>query len=138
MPEGAEEQEYMELKPYVEKLMDAQRKMATQYLAEARKLFTEGKSGYEEGEGGMALLRSYRAMPKNRPLIKFLSEDGVKVGLQRAENHYMQEQSKKMHIVDEPLLFTIDEKNRQIELTERGGEYLTKYNTCLLYTSRCV
>lgn len=90
--------------------MDAQRKMATQYLAEARKLFTEGKSGYEEGEGGMALLRSYRAMPKNRPLIKFLSEDGVKVGLQRAENHYMQEQSKKMHIVDEPLLFTIDEK----------------------------
>ena len=129
VPEGAEEQEYMELKPYVEKLMDAQRKMATQYLAEARKLFTEGKSGYEEGEGGMALLRSYRAMPKNRPLIKFLSEDGVKVGLQRAENHYMQEQSKKMHIVDEPLLFTIDEKNRQIELTERGAEYLTKYNT---------
>ncbi len=129
VPEGAEEQEYMELKPYVEKLMDAQRKMATQYLAESRKLFQEGKGGYDEGEGGMALLRSYRAMPKNRPLIKFLSEDGVKVGLQRAENHYMQEQSKKMHIVDEPLLFTIDEKNRQIELTERGGEYLTKYNT---------
>ena len=129
VPEGAEEQEYLELKPYVEKLMDAQRKMATQFLAEARKLFAEGKSGYEEGEGGMALLRSYRAMPKNRPLIKFLSEDGVKVGMQRAENHYMQEQNKKMHIVDEPLLFTIDEKNRQIELTERGGEYLTKYNT---------
>ncbi|MDZ4748139.1 MAG: preprotein translocase subunit SecA [Saprospiraceae bacterium] len=129
VPEGAEEQEYMELKPYVVKLMDAQRKMATQYLAEARKLFLDGKAGYEEGESGMALLRSYRAMPKNRPLIKFLSEDGVKVGLQRAENHYMQEQSKKMHLVDEPLLFTIDEKNRQIELTERGAEYLTKYNT---------
>ncbi len=129
VPAGAEEQEYMELRPYVEKLMEAQRKLATQYLAEARKLFQEGKSGSDEGQGGMALLRSYRAMPKNRPLIKFLSEDGVKVGLQRSENHYMQEQSKKMHLVDEPLLFTIDEKNRQIELTERGAEYLTKYNT---------
>jgi len=97
--------------------MDAQRKLATQYLTEARKLFTEGKTGYQEGEAGLALLRSYRAMPKNRPLIKFLSEDGVKVTLNRAENHYMQEQSKHMHEADEPLLFTIDEKNRQVELT---------------------
>jgi preprotein translocase subunit SecA len=129
VPEGAEEQEYMELRPYVEKLMDAQRKMATQYLAEARKLFQEGKTGYQEGEAGMSLLRSYRAMPKNRPLIKFLSEDGIKVALQRAENHYMQEQSKNMHLVDEPLLFTIDEKNRQVELTEQGAEFLAKYNT---------
>ena len=129
VPEGAEEQEYMELKPYVEKLMDAQRKLATQYLAEARKLFQEGKTGHQEGEAGLALLRSYRAMPKNRPLIKFLSEDGVKITLNRAENHYMQEQSKHMHEADEPLLFTIDEKNRQVELTERGGEYLSKYNT---------
>ncbi len=128
VPEGAEEQEYMELRPYVEKLMDAQRKLATQYLAEARKLFQEGKSGHQEGDAGMALLRSYRALPKNRPLIKFLSEDGVKVALQRSENHYMQEQSKNMHLVDEPLLFTIDEKNRQIELTENGSEYLAKYN----------
>ena len=129
VPEGAEEQEYMELRPYVEKLMEAQRKLATQYLSDARKLFQEGAIGYDEGEAGMALLRSYRAMPKNRPLIKFLSEDGVKVTLQRAENHYMQEQSKRMHLVDEPLYFTIDEKNRQIELTEKGAEYLSKYNT---------
>jgi len=129
VPEGAEEQEYMELRPYVEKLIDAQRKLATQYLSEARKLFQEGKVGNNEGEAGLALLRSYRALPKNRPLIKFLSEDGVKVGLQRAENHYMQEQNKHMHIADEPLLFTIDEKNRQIELTERGADYLNKYNT---------
>jgi preprotein translocase subunit SecA len=129
VPEGAEEQEYMELRPYVEKLIEAQRKLATQYLAEARKLFQEGKAGYQEGEAGMSLLRSYRALPKNRPLIKFLSEDGVKVQLQRAENHYMQEQSKNMHLVDEPLLFTIDEKNRQIELTERGTDYLAKYNS---------
>lgn len=129
VPEGAEEQEYMELKPYVEKLIDAQRKLATQYLTEARKLFQEGKTGYQEGDAGMALLRSYRALPKNRPLIKFLSEEGIKVALQRTENHYMQEQNKNMHLVDEPLYFTIDEKNRQIELTERGSDYLSKYNS---------
>ncbi|HUR31963.1 MAG TPA: hypothetical protein VMZ69_11070, partial [Saprospiraceae bacterium] len=129
VPEGAEEQEYMELRPYVEKLIEAQRKLATQYLTEARKLFNEGLTGPEEGEAGLALLRSYRALPKNRPLIKFLSEDGVKVALQKAENYYMQEQSKRMHIADEPLYFTIDEKNRQVELTEKGTEYLAKYNS---------
>ncbi len=128
VPEGAEEQEYMELRPYVEKLMDAQRKLATQYLSDARKLVQEGKSGYQEGEAGMALLRSYRALPKNRPLIKYLSEEGIKVMLQRTENHYMQEQSKNMHLVDEPLYFTIDEKNRQVELTEQGTEFLARYN----------
>ncbi len=129
VPEGEEEQEYIELRPYVTKLIEAQRKMATSYLAEARKLIQEGNDGYEEGDGGMALLRSYRAMPKNRPLIKFLSEEGIKVTLQRTENHYMQEQSKHMHKVDEPLLFTIDEKNRQVELTERGSEFLAQYNS---------
>lgn len=129
VPEGQEEQEYMELKPYVEKLIDAQRKLATQYLSDARKLVTEGKFGHQEGEAGLALLRSHRAMPKNRPLIKFLSEDGIKVLLQRSENYYMQEQSKHMHIADEPLLYTIDEKNRQIDLTERGIDYLAKYNS---------
>ena len=129
VPEGAEEQEYMELRPYVERLIEAQRKLATQYLAEARKLFTEGKTGPEEGEAGMALLRSHRALPKNRPLIKYLSEEGVKVALQKAENFYMQEQSKRMHLADEPLYFTIDEKNRQVELTERGTEFLAKYNS---------
>lgn len=129
VPEGEEEQEYIELRPYVTKLIEAQRKMATTYLAEARKLIQEGNDGYEEGDGGMALLRSYRAMPKNRPLIKFLSEEGIKVTLQRTENHYMQEQSKHMHKVDEPLLFTIDEKNRQVELTERGSEFLAQYNS---------
>ncbi|HUR31317.1 MAG TPA: preprotein translocase subunit SecA [Saprospiraceae bacterium] len=129
VPEGAEEQEYMELRPYVEKLIEAQRKLATQYLTEARKLFNEGKTGPEKGEAGMALLRSYRALPKNRPLIKFLSEEGVKVTLQKAENYYMQEQSKRMHLVDEELYFTIDEKNRQVELTEMGTDYLAKYNS---------
>lgn len=126
--QGAEDQEYNALKAPVEKLIAAQRKMATQYLADAKKLFTEGVTGYEEGQAGMALLRAYRALPKHRPLIKFLSEEGVKVTLQKAENFYMQEQSKNMHIVDEPLLFTIDEKNRNVELTENGTEYLSGFN----------
>ena len=90
----AEDQEYIDLKPQIERLIAAQRKMATDYLAEARRLFSENKPGVEEGQAGMALLRSYRALPKNRPLIKFLSEEGVKVLLQRTENYYMQEQSK--------------------------------------------
>ncbi len=126
VPQGSEDQEYVTLRPYVEKLIAAQRKLATEYLAEAKRLFKEGQLGYQEGEAGMALLRAYRALPKYRPLIKFLSEEGVKVNLQKAENFYMQEQSKNMHIVDEPLYFTIDEKNRNVELTELGAEYLSK------------
>ncbi|MCB0553422.1 MAG: preprotein translocase subunit SecA, partial [Phaeodactylibacter sp.] len=126
VPQGSEEQEYMALRPDVERLIAAQRKLATQYLADARRLFAEGKTGYQEGEAGMALLRAYRALPKYRPLIKFLSEEGVKVTLQKAENFYMQEQSKNMHLVDEELYFTIDEKNRNVELTDHGAEFLSR------------
>ncbi len=126
VPKGEEEQEYNFLKPEVEKLINEQKKLATSYLSDAKRLFKDGILGYEEDEAGMALLRAHRALPKNRPLIKFLSEDGVKVEMQKAENHYMQEQSKNMHIADEPLLFTIDEKNRNVELTERGTEFLAK------------
>ncbi len=126
VPKGAEDQEYLELKPKVDRLISAQRKLATSYLAEAKKLFGEGDRGSEEGEAGMCLLRAYRALPKYRPLIKFLSEEGVKVTMQKAENFYMQEQSKRMHLVDEPLLFTIDEKNRNVELTEKGADFLAQ------------
>ena len=128
VPKGSEDQEYQALRPHVEKLLEAQRRLATQYLADARKQIAEGDTGYQEGEGGMALLRAHRALPKYRPLIKFLSEEGVKVTLQKAENFYMQEQSKNMHIADEPLLFTIDEKNRNVELTEKGTDYLAQGN----------
>ena len=127
VPQGAEDQEYLELRPHVERLIAQQRKLATQYLADARKLFQEGRSGWEEGDAGMAILRAYRALPKYRPLIKFLSEEGVRVMLQKAENFYMQEQNKNMHLVDEPLYFTIDEKNRQVELTDRGAEFLARF-----------
>jgi len=126
VPQGADDQEYISLKPFVERLLTEQRKMASEFLNEAKKAFKEGNLGNEEGQAGLALLRSHRALPKNRPLIKFLSQEGVRVILQKAENFYMQEQSKHMHIADEPLLFTIDEKNRQVELTERGVEYLSK------------
>ncbi|MEY3369034.1 MAG: hypothetical protein RI973_2189 [Bacteroidota bacterium] len=121
-----EVQEYKELKPEVEKLLAAQQKLAGQYLAQAKKLFSEGNTGYDEDGAGMALLRAHRALPKSRPLIKFLSEEGVKVMLQKAENFYMQENSKNMNLVDEPLYFTIDEKNRSVELTDHGAEYLAK------------
>ena len=126
VPKGSEEQEYQELKPKIERLISAQRKLAMGYLAEAKKGFAAGDQGQEEGEAGMSLLRAYRALPKYRPLIKFLSEEGVKVALQKVENFYMREQSKNMHVVDAPLLFTIDEKNRNVELTDHGAEFLAK------------
>lgn len=126
VPEGADEQEYQDLNPKVESLVNAQRKLATEYLAEAKKLFAAGKTGYNEGEAGLAILRAHRALPKYRPLIKFLSEEGVKVTFQKAENYYMQEQNKHMPLADKPLYFVIDEKNRSVELTAKGIEYLSK------------
>lgn len=121
-----ESQEYNVLKPKVERLVNEQKRIATQFLTEAKKLISEGKTGYADGEGGMSLLRAYRALPKSRALIKFLSEDGMRNILQKAENYYMQEQSKHMRVADEPLLFNIDEKNRQVELTALGIEFLSK------------
>ncbi len=126
IPKGDETQEYLSLKPLVDKLLTAQRKLATEYLAEAKKLYKDGIIGTEEGEAGLALFRAHRALPKYRPLIKFLSEEGVKVLLQKTENFYMQEQSKNMHVADDPLYFTIEEKTRSVELTERGSEYLAR------------
>ncbi len=126
VPKGTEEQEYQALKPRVEKLLAEQRKLATHYLAEAKKLFKDNIIGTGEGEAGMALLRANRALPKYRPLIKFMSEEGVKVLYQKTNNVYMAEQNKKMHIVDKPLYFTIDEKNRSVDLTDKGAELLAK------------
>ncbi|MGB4958018.1 MAG: DEAD/DEAH box helicase, partial [Saprospiraceae bacterium] len=126
VPEGADEQEYNDLNPKVEQLFAAQKKLATEFLSEAKKQFAAGKTGYNEGEAGIALLRSFRALPKYRPLIKFLSEDGVKVLLQKSENFYMQEQNKNMHLVDNELYFVIDEKNRNVDLTNKGIEFLSK------------
>ncbi len=126
VPKGTEDQEYLELKPKIERLISAQRKLAMGFLSEAKKSFANGDLGPEEDQGGISLLRAHRALPKYRPLIKFLSEEGVKVALQKVENFYMREQSKNMHIVDAALLFTIDEKNRNVELTDNGAEFLAK------------
>lgn len=126
VPQSLEEQQYVELKPKIERLFNIQRQQSTEFLAEAKKLIKEGNIGVHEGEGGLALLRVHRSLPKYRPLIKFLSEEGVKVILQKTENYYMQEQNKHMHIADEPLYFVIDEKNRSVELTDLGIEFLSK------------
>ncbi len=125
IPRG-DQQEYNPLKPRVERLIEAQKKLATKYLAEAKAQFKAGNNGFEEGQSGLALYRAHKALPKYRPLIKFLSEPGVKVEMQKTENFYMQEQSKNMHLVHEPLLFTIDEKNNLVDLTEKGSEFLAK------------
>ena len=123
---STDDQDYIDLNPMVQRLLQEQQRNATQYLATARKLFNDGIVGVEEGEAGLALLRAHRSLPKNRPLIKFMSEEGVKVLFQKTENHYMQEQSKRMKLVDEPLYFTIEEKNRDIQLTKKGADYLAK------------
>ena len=126
--QNMEEEEYVLYKPKIERIIDVQKKLVTELLSQAKQAFKDGSTGYEEGEAGMALLRAYRAFPKYRPLIKFLSEEGVKVLLQKAENHYMAENNKNMHLVDKDLYFIIDEKNRNVELTDKGSEFLAKGN----------
>ncbi len=121
-----EEQDYLSLKPHLERLIQEQKKIVAKYLAEAKREFEAGNVGANEGEAGLALLRAFRGLPKQKSLIKFLSEEGVKVELQKADNFYMQEKSKNMHIADAPLLFVIDEKNRSVELVDAGLAFLSK------------
>ncbi|MCB0531197.1 MAG: preprotein translocase subunit SecA [Lewinellaceae bacterium] len=125
---GAEDQEYVDLNPNVKRLFEEQTKLAAKFLADAKKLYSEGQLGMEDGQAGMALLRTHRALPKYRPLIKFLSEEGVKVMLQKTEDFYMQENNKRMPEVDRELLFWIDEKNRSVELSEKGIDFLSRFN----------
>lgn len=114
--------EFTELKPKVDNLVNLQRKLATDCLTEAKKLFKEGNSK----EAGFYLLRSYRALPKNKALIKFLSEEGVKQLLQKTENYYLQDNKREMHKIDEALYFVIEEKNNQVELTDNGIQFLSQ------------
>ncbi len=122
IPRG-DEHEFYELKPRIERLVNAQKAYVNGALNEAKKLIAEGKSGPEEG--GLALLRAFRGLPKSKALIKYLSEGGNRQLLLKAENHYMQDQSKEMHKVDAELFFVIDEKNNQVELAEKGIELIT-------------
>jgi len=114
--------EFDSLKPRIEKLVQEQRKLTSDFLLEAKRLIKEGK----EDEGGLALFRAYRGLPKHKPLIKYLSEQGIRQILQKTENIYLADNSKLMPEADEPLLFTIEEKNNNIDLTEKGIDLITR------------
>lgn len=122
---GDDEQEFNRFKPVIEKLYNVQRSLCMQILSEAKAGLAQNSDPKPEEETAKLILRAYRGLPKSKPLIKFLSETGVRAILQRTENFYMQEQNKHMHIIDDELYFVIDEKNRQVELTDKGMDYLS-------------
>ncbi|MDA1336575.1 MAG: preprotein translocase subunit SecA [Bacteroidetes bacterium] len=124
-PKG-DQQEFVELKPKVVQLVTVQQKAAQQFLSDAKRLLQkEGASKDEIAEGGLALFRAYRALPKSKPLIKFLSMEGMKQQLLKTEGYYLQDNKREMPKADEELYFVIDEKQNQVELTEKGIEFLT-------------
>lgn len=120
VPRG-DEHEFYQLKPRIAMLVEAQRKVVSSFLTEAKRLIKEGNTQ----EGGLSLFRAYRGLPKSKPLIKFLSETGNRAIMQKTENHFLQDNSRQMPEADEPLYFTIDEKHNQIELTEKGLDLIT-------------
>jgi len=120
VPQG-DRHEFNELKPKIENLVSLQRQLANGFLAEAKRLIKEGNTK----DGGFLLLRAYRSLPKNKALIKFLSEEGIKQLLQKTENQYMQDNNREMHKIDEALYFVIEEKNNQVELTDNGIKFLS-------------
>lgn len=121
IPKG-DEHEFYDLKPRIQRLVDAQRKLIGEYLNEAKRLVKDGN----EADAGLSLFRAFRGLPKYKPLIKFLSETGVKQLLQKTENIYLADNQKRMPEADEPLYFTIDEKINSIDLTEKGIDLITK------------
>jgi len=124
-PRG-DNQEFDQLKPEVMKLYNEQRTLVTKILAEAKTLLNSSAVGDNEKRGGELLLRASRGLPKNKAIIKFLSEPGMRALMQKTENFYMAEQSKNMHLIDDELFFVIDEKNNTIELSEKGIDLITK------------
>ena len=121
-----DDQEFDRFKPVIEKLYNTQRMLVTTILADAKRELSSNLDQKPDQPGAMALLRAYRGLPKNKALIKFLSETGVKALLQKTENFYMQEQNKYMHIIDDELYFVVDEKQRTVELTDKGMDYLAE------------
>ncbi|HEY4653282.1 MAG TPA: preprotein translocase subunit SecA [Cyclobacteriaceae bacterium] len=120
VPRG-DEHEFYDLKPRIFKLVDAQKKLVNQYLNDAKKMISEGS----EKDGGLALFRAFRGMPKHKPLIKFLSEMGMKAILQKTESFYLQDNKKMLPEADKPLYFVIEEKDNSVELTEKGIDLIT-------------
>jgi preprotein translocase subunit SecA len=117
-------QQFFDLKPRIERLVDAQKKAVNQFLIDARKKIAEGND--DPKDGGLSLMRAHRGLPKNGPLIKFLSEPGIRVKLQKTENYYLADQQKEMPKVDAELYFHIDEKNNQVDLTDKGINLITR------------
>ena len=117
------EQQFFELKPRIEKLVDAQKRATNQFLIEAKKKIAEGND--DPKDGGKALYSAFRGLPKNSAIIKYLSEPGIRVKLQKSENYYLADQQKEMSHVDADLFFHIDEKNNSVELTDKGLALIT-------------
>ncbi len=124
VPRG-EDQLFEQYQPLVERLYEAQRKLATQYLAEAKTLIASGDKE-KISEGFLQLFRSHKALPKNRPLIKFLSEQGIKSGMLKTEEIYMENNNKRMHEATDPLFFVVDEKMNSVDLTDKGNDWLAQ------------
>ena len=120
VPKG-EDQQFMEYKPLVERLYSNQKSLVNQLLNEAKKLIAEGN----EKDGGLLLFRAYKGYPKYKPLIKFLSEPGMKQLLQKVENYYIQDNEREMHIVTDELFFVINEKQHSVDMTDKGRDLIT-------------
>ncbi len=120
VPKG-DEQDFIELKPRVSKIVDAQKKIVQDYLVEAKKLIEAG----DTEKGGLSLFRAYRGLPKSKPLIKYLSETGIRAIMNKVESTHLAENQKLMPQADAPLYFTIEEKNNQVELTDKGLDFIT-------------
>ncbi|MGB0402963.1 MAG: preprotein translocase subunit SecA [Salibacteraceae bacterium] len=123
-PKG-DQHEFMELKPKIEVLVNAQKKLLNNLISEAKKKLAEGTDKNTREEGGLALYRAYRSMPKNKALIKFLSEPGIRTQLTKTENFYIADQGKELPFVDSELFFVVDEKQNSVELTEKGLTLVT-------------
>ena len=121
VPKG-EDQQYAEYKPYVERIYNAQKQLVNKLLVESKKLISEGK----EEEGAKLLLRAHKGLPKYNPLIKYLSEPGIKQLLQKTENFYMQDNNKQMHLITDDLYFVIEEQTRQVEMTDKGNDLISE------------
>ena len=122
-----DDQMFEEYQPLVERLVDVQRKLATQYLAEAKQFISEGTANKDQKkieEGFLALYRSHKALPKNKPLIKYLSEEGIKAGMLKTEEYYMENNNRHMPEAVEPLYFVVDEKLNSCDLTDKGTAWL--------------
>ena len=123
VPKG-DDQLFEQLRPQVERLVEAQKKLATQYLADAKRLIASNDKKDQE-EGFLALYRSHKCLPKNKALIKFLSEQGIKAGMLKTEEIYMEQNNKRMHEVTDPLYFVIEEKMNSVDLTDKGVDLIS-------------